>query len=178
MTENGMSIADYLAISKDGGTFGGNGGFLWVILIFLFFLAFGGGFGNGFFGNGVEAATNFNLSQVERDVLETSASTQREILDSRYTTQIGFQGLSAQMAQCCCDLKTEIISQNQITRDLIQANYINGLQTALSDAKSEISNHNQNEFILNTIGQWRAYPSVNPYTCYNSSCGCNSNNLI
>ena len=48
----------------------GSAGFLWVILIFLFFLAFNGGglFGNRGFGNGAAVVAN-DLSQVERDVL-------------------------------------------------------------------------------------------------------------
>ena len=65
------------------------------------------------------------------------------------------------------------ISENQITRDLIQANYVDGLRTALSDAKTQISNQAQTSYILGQIGQYYTHPSVNPNTCYNN-CGCNN----
>ena len=160
---------------------GGGSAFLWVILIFLFFLAFSG---NGLFGrgngNGVEAAAfmaaanrNNDLSQMERDILETSNATQKEVCQNRFDAQLANQNLAAQMQQCCCDLKTTIIAENQITRDLIQANYIDGLRTALSDAKTQISNQAQTSYILGQIGQYYTHPSVNPNTCYNN-CGCNN----
>ena len=44
---------------------------------------------------------NYSLSDI-RSVLDGNTSSfggSKEILESRYTTQIGFQGLSAQMAQ-------------------------------------------------------------------------------
>ena len=160
---------------------GGGSAFLWVILIFLFFLAFSG---NGLFGrgngNGAEAAAfmaaanrNNDLSQMERDILETSNATQKEVFQNRFDAQLANQNLAAQMQQCCCDLKTTIIAENQITRDLIQANYVDGLRTALSDAKTQISNQAQTAYILGQIGQYYTHPSVNPNTCY-YNCGCNN----
>lgn len=87
------SLSDIRALmSDDDRDFGANG-FLWIILIFLFFLAFNG---NGLFG-----ANGNGMAQVERDVLTTSCNTQKEVLESRYTTQLGFQASQAQMAQCC-----------------------------------------------------------------------------
>ena len=58
--------------------------------------------------------------------------------------------------------KQLIIEENQKTRDLIQNNYIEGLRTALSDAKAEISNRDQTSAILNQLGRFHIYPS----------CGC------
>lgn len=154
----------------------GGSGFLWVILIFLFFLAFSG---NGLFGNrGAMAAqqvvTN-DLSQVERDILTGNCATQKEVLQNRYDNALAFQQLSTQMGNCCCDLKTTIIKQNQLTRDLIQGQYIDELRTSLSDAKTALNNYNQNQYILGQLGSWYSNPSVNPYTCYNQNrCGtCN-----
>lgn len=153
----------------------GSGAFLWIILIFLFFLAFSG---NGLFGrrgDGTMAITQ-DLSQVERDVLTSSCGTQREVLQNRYENQLAFSALSSQMQTCCCDLKTTIIEQNQITRDLIQSQYIDELRTSLSDAKAALSNYNQNQYILGQLGQWYSHPSVNPNTCYNNYNGCGCNN--
>ena len=66
------------------------------------------------------------------------------------------------MAQSLEQNSARIIEENQKTRDLIQNNYIEGLRTALSDAKAEISNRDQTSSILNTMGRWHGYPS----------CGC------
>ena len=154
----------------------GSAGFLWVILIFLFFLAFNGGglFGNRGFGNGAAVVAN-DLSQVERDVLTGNCATQKEVLENRYTNQLSFNQLGAQMQSCCCDIKTTIIEQNQLTRDLIQSQYLDELRTKLSDAKSQISNMEQNQYILGQLGNFYSKPSVNPNTCYNNyGCGCNS----
>ena len=150
----------------------GSAGFLWVILIFLFFLAFNGGglFGNRGFGNGAAVVAN-DLSQVERDVLTGNCSTQKEVLENRYTSQLSFNQLGAQMQSCCCDIKTTIIEQNQL------------IEGKLTDAKTQISNMEQNQYILGQIGNFYTKPSVNPNTCYNNygcggcngcnGCGCN-----
>ena len=162
----------------------GSAGFLWVILIFLFFLAFNGGglFGNRGFGNGAAVVAN-DLSQVERDVLTGNCATQKEVLENRYANQLSFNQLGAEMQSCCCDIKTTIIEQNQLTRDLIQSQYLDELRTKLSDAKSQISNMEQNQYILGQLGNFYSKPSVNPTTCYNNygcggcngcnGCGCN-----
>lgn len=160
----------------------GGSAFLWVILIFLFFLAFSG---NGLFGrnngDGVGAVAAMasmgfrdnNLSQMERDILETSNATQKEVYQNRFDLQLANQNLMSQLQQCCCDLKTTIISENQITRDLFQANYIDSLRTSLSDAKTQLTNQAQTQYILSQIGQYYTHPSVNPYSCYNGCNGCN-----
>lgn len=159
--------------NKGGGW--GSGAFLWVILIFLFFLAFSG---NGLLGRRGDAATAItqDLSQVERDVLTSSCATQKEVLQNRYENQLAFSTLGSQMQACCCDLKTTVIEQNQLTRDLIQSQYIDELRTSLSDAKTALSNYNQNQYILGQLGQWYSHPSVNPNTCYNNYNGCGCNN--
>lgn len=157
------------------GTGWGSSVFLWIILIFLFFLAFSGG--DGLFGrrgnDATATAVSQDLSQVERDILTGNCATQKEVLQNRFDNQLAFQNLGTQMQACCCDLKTEIIQQNQITRDLIQSQYIDGLRTELSDAKTALSNYNQNQYILGVLGKWYSNPSVDPYNCYNSCGGCN-----
>ena len=76
----------------------GGSGFLWVILIFLFFLAFSG---NGLLGNRGAMATQQvvtnDLSQVERDILTGNCATQKEVLQNRYDNALAFQQLSTQM---------------------------------------------------------------------------------
>lgn len=116
---------------------------------------------------GTEILENrFNCSQ-------NACNTQKEVLQNRYDNALAVAGLDkdillgqqtilANQAQCCCELKTAIHSEGEATRDLIQNNYIEGLRTALSDAKTEISNYNQSTALLSQLGRFHAYPS----------CGC------
>lgn len=116
---------------------------------------------------GTEILENrFNCSQ-------NACNTQKEVLQNRYDNALAVAGLDkdillgqqtilANQAQCCCELKTAIHSEGEATRDLIQNNYIEGLRTALSDAKAEISNYNQSTALLSQLGRFHAYPS----------CGC------
>lgn len=109
--ESNLSVADALALQRsDDGMFGGQGGWFWIILILLFA---GGGFG--FNGNGVQ--DNFISSEfIKRDIFNTdqtvastACQTQRDVLENRYTTQLGLQSLGQQMQNCCCETQKEII---------------------------------------------------------------------
>lgn len=164
----------------------GFGGIWGVIMLLIVAGLFGNGFGIGggnagitetFLDNRLMArdvfSTNDNVltsaCQTQRDVLDSKYASQvsdcnlsKEIMQNRYDNALQTQTLSAQMAECCCNTQKTIIEENQKTRDLIQNNYIEGLRTALSDAKAEISNRDQTSSILNTMGRWHGYPS----------CGC------
>lgn len=165
----------------------GFGGIWGVIMLLIVAGLFGNGFGFGggnaagvseeFLDNRLMARDTFN---VNTNLLDTKYALGTEILNNRYQAQLGdcglskeimqnrydnalqTQTLSSQMNECCCATKQLIIEENQKTRDLIQNNYIEGLRTALSDAKAEISNRDQTSAILNTMGRWHGYPS----------CGC------
>ena len=164
----------------------GFGGIWGVIMLLIVAGLFGNGFGLGggnsgitetFLDNRLMARDVFNTNdnvltsscQVQRDVLDSKYASQvsdcnlsKEIMQNRYDNALQTQTISAQMAECCCNTQKTIIEENQKTRDLIQNNYIDGLRTALSDAKAEISNYNQSTAILNQLGRFHAYPS----------CGC------
>lgn len=158
-----MSAIEYKALMGDGDDGKGSGaGLMWIVLIFLFFLAFSGGLGFGS-GNG-----NGGVSQVERDVLTSSCATQKEVLENRYANALQFANAAAQQAQCCCELKTSIHSEGEATRALIQQNYINMLNTELSDAKTTLSNAAQSQYILGSIGKFYPYAGVNP-CCFNGN---------
>lgn len=155
------SLADIRAVTEGEDRDGvwGNNGFLWVILIFLFFLAFSGGFGNGFGNN------NGGLAQVERDVLTTSCGTQKEVLQNRYDNALQTQTLSAQMAQCCCDLRAEGLSNTQRILDKLCENEINQLRTDLQSAQLQISQISQTSNIVNALRPTPipAYLTCSPY---------------
>lgn len=165
----------------------GFGGIWGVIMLLIVAGLFGNGFGLGggnaagvseeFLDNRLMARDTFN---VNTNLLDTKYALGTEILNNRYQAQLGdcglskeilqnrydnalqTQTLSAQMNECCSATKQLIIEENQKTRDLIQNTYIEGLRTALSDAKTEISNRDQTSAILNQLGRFHAYPS----------CGC------
>ena len=199
-----MTVADYLAIaerSDHDGVWGGNGGFLWVILIFLFFLGFSG---NGLFGN--RSADSVQLSQLERDVLNGTCNTQKEVIESRYTTQLGLQNLQAQMADCCCttqraidsvkaeaykntcEITNAIHSEGEATRALITSNTIQELRDNLQAAQLQLGNMSQTQAIINQLQPVPrpAYLTCSPYAAYGpygfGGFGCNNcggcNNLI
>lgn len=159
-SSGGLSAGDILALSKNNGNdMMGGVGFWWVIV----FLIVAGMFnGNGFgFGNRGNVAndtllgeefikrdifnTNQNVSNTaaatQSEIMGTSCQTQRDVLESRYTTQLGLQDLQAQNQACCCNTQKEIIEsrynnslgQAGIQRDIMQTRYdnllgLNGVQ--------------------------------------------------
>ena len=159
----------------------------WIVALLIIAGIFGNGFGFGG-GNAAGVSEEFldnrlmarDIFNVNTNLLDTKYALGTEILNNRYQAQLGdcglskeimqnrydnalqTQNLSAQMNDCCCATKQLIIEENQKTRDLIQNNYIEGLRTALSDAKAEISNRDQTSAILNQLGRFHIYPS----------CGC------
>ena len=176
------SLADLKAVvDGDDGMFGGSS-MLWIILIFLFFVAFSNG--NGLFGNG-------NASQVERDVLETSSATQRAVMQSQYDTLLGFKDQQLQIANCCCEnrlaiceqtnaLATAIHAEGEATRALIQDNTITDLRERLNTANNALTTQtivNQVVAQLQPVAR-PAYLTCSPYFSYfnnGSGCGCNGN---
>ena len=168
MNEASYSLADIRAATEcghDGFGYGG-GSWFWIILILLFFG------GNRWGNNGDNLLvsdefikrdifnTNQNVSnaacQTQRDVLESKyatelgiantqaalqnccCETQKEILQNRYDNALQTQTLSAQIAQCCCDLKTAIHSEGEATRGLIQANTIQDLRDKVNERDREL----------------------------------------
>lgn len=179
-----MDASEALLLSERNKEEGLGGGlFMWVIVLVLIFFAFG--WGNRGWGNNenVPRFANQDLSQVERDVLQTSCKTQNDILESRYTTQLGFQAQQAQLAQCCCDLKQAIAQDGEQTRALIQGNTIQGLRDTNDELQRQLllnqlvsQNQNQSMTLINTLlpRAVPAYPSCSPYMAnYFGMCGMN-----
>lgn len=162
----------------------------------ILFLIVAGAFNNGgFFGGNnraVDQVTNeflFNnlanqnrdinagISQVDRDVLTTSCNTGKEILESRYTTQMGFQNLGSSVSDCCCSIKQEMAANTQKILDKMCENEINSLRDALTTANLQLSQQAQSANLIAQLGTKTpipAYLTCSPYTSYNGYCGCNS----
>lgn len=173
----GISIADALALtnSRDhdsGFSFGGVGG---LILILLFFFMFGGNWGLG--GRNAEGA---GISDLERDVLNGTANTQKEVLESRYTTQLGFQAVQAGMADCCCKITTAVHAEGEATRALIQANTIQDLRDRLALANDALTTQTVSTNVINAVRPFPvpAYVTASPYVNYGYYGNCGNNSIF
>ena len=119
-----MSLADIAAVTnkdKCSDGFFGEGGFFWIVVLFLAFGMMGGGlWGNN---NGLqgaltrgEMADGFNTAQILRnqsDITRDQFGVQRDILENRFTAQ-----------QCCCQTQQNIIRmgyENQLgQKDILE----------------------------------------------------------
>ena len=123
-----MDTNTYMPVAPVGGGFGSDfGSGWWIILLFLFA---GGGFGwgNGF-GNGNGAAMNADIQRgFDQSSLMTGISGIQNTLNSMQMADMnrsfdvqtsvlqGFNGIQAQLAQCCCDNKTATIQTQNIVQ--------------------------------------------------------------
>ena len=140
-----------------GNSFGGDGSWLWLIIILVLFGGWGnngnGGFGGGFnndyawLSNGqkeIMQNTNngFNTLQLSNDIQDVNNalnSLSSQVCDSTYTLndsiKDGFYGLNTSFLNCCCenrlatqDLKATVISENCADREALS----NGIRDIIS----------------------------------------------
>ena len=191
----------YDLADRNNNEFGG-GYWIWIILLFLLF---GGNWGNN--GN-MQNDTLMNQEFIKRDLFNTNQNVSsqgfqnsRDILENRYTTQLGLQNLGQQNQECCCvtqraidgvnaqnfkntcDITTAIHSEAEATRALINANTMQELRDKLADrdrdlltANFQLSQQAQSANIINTLQPTPkpAYLTCSPYYAYNmTGCGCN-----
>lgn len=115
--DNGMTMGYLMGQSdnKSGGGFGGMfGEGLWAIII-LAMLGFGGGFG-GFGGGaglqGMVTRADINEGFALNNITSGITGIQNGIADATYgltgTVTNGFNSLSSQLAQCCCDNRAAV----------------------------------------------------------------------
>lgn len=184
---SGVSASDVMAMlggSKNDGAFGG-AGFLIILFIFIWAIfgkndnGYNNGYNNGDLVRQQDLYAALNNQTLANDVqngnfniLNAINGVNTQVLDNKFVSQLGFQNVNSQMAACCCDVKTTVIEENQKTRDMIQQNYINQLQTDLSDMKTALSNEAQTRTLLDTMGRWVGYAGYG--SCSYGNCGCNS----
>lgn len=124
MGNEGISVADALALRNgDGGMFGGDGAW-WIVILALLFGWGGRGFGGfGGFGGGGYASYGAPATQADLSAAFASNTTLRgideiqgalcqgfngvntAILQNSYNNQAGFNALTNQLASCCCDIE-------------------------------------------------------------------------
>lgn len=177
-----------------------NNSWFWIILILLFC---GRGFGN--YGDNGQLSDEF----IKRDIFNTNQNvsnqgcmSQKEIIENRYTTQLGLQSLQASQDACCCttqraidsvkaeaykntcDITTAIHNEAEATRALINSQAMQDLRDRLADRDRELMTANfqlsQQAQSANIIGALQptpkpAYLTCSPYFAYNyNPCGnCN-----
>ena len=116
----------YMPVMPAGGgmDFGGNG--WWIILLFLFmgFGGFGGGFGNNAAGfanadvqRGFDQSNVMNgINSLQSTITNSQMSDLNRSFDVQSSIMQGFNGMQAQLAQCCCDNKTATIQTQNIVQ--------------------------------------------------------------
>lgn len=183
----------------------GSGNWIWIILLFLLF---GGNWGNN--GN-LQNDELMNQEFIKRDLFNTNQNVSsqgfqnsRDILESRYTTQLGLQNLGQQNQECCCatqraidgvntqsfkntcDITTATHAEGEATRALINANTMQELRDKLADrdrdlltANFQLSQQAQSANIINTLQPTPkpAYLTCSPYYAYNNMTGCGCNQI-
>ena len=130
-----MTLADIAAVTNkdrncDG--FFGDGGFFWIVVLFLVFGMMGGGlWGNGNAGlQGAltrgEMADGFNTAEILRNqngLMRDQFGVQRDVLENRYNTQLGLAGIDKSIMenrfaaqQCCCTTQKEILESRYLNQ--------------------------------------------------------------
>lgn len=142
LLENGcLSAADVAAVTRNNNGFGnmGDGGFFWIIILFLFAIFGNGGWGNGFSGNGNAAVPLLMQGQQQSEV--------QRVVDQQ-SVMGGINTLQAQVANgfsnaeiSRCNMQTNILqtlSQNQAAN----AASFNGVDKGIADLKYTVATEN------------------------------------
>ena len=199
MMDNSNDFATGYAVGRDstnggygnGGMFGNDNNWAWIVILLLF--GWGGNRGFGGFGGGscgspcatqadlaagfASNATLNGINGIDSTLCQGFNGVNTAILQSEYNTQGAINGLSHQLAQCCCDNKAAIAdvkyamatescaTRNTIqntTRDILEnanansraildalnANYIRTLESENNSLKLSASQANQNAVLM------------------------------
>ena len=114
-----------------------------IILILFFIMMMGGGFGFG--GGANNAAVQGALTRADVTDAITFQNIENSIGNVNNGLNIGFAGvqnslcnLNGTMATQCCDIKATILSDGQLTRQMIQDQTIQDLRDKLADKDQQI----------------------------------------
>lgn len=202
--DNGLSLADVMALKGSDENMGSNCLF-WLVILFLF------GFNNNGFGFGgnnaaaqgaltrAELYDGFNVNQIEngiRGLERGQCQIGYDSLNQTRETQNAISQLGFQNQQCCCEtnrnidavraenykntceIKTAIHAEGEATRALINANVMQELRDQLQAAQLQLGNVTQTQNLINILRPYPtpAYITCSPYvsTTPNSFCGNNS----
>lgn len=94
-------------------------------------------------------ATQTAINSLGTNLTQDLAVINSNISNQGYESRLATKDLGTQMGQCCCSLKTAIADEGSKTRELIQQNYISGLQGMLADAKGKV-NQLESQLVFNS----------------------------
>lgn len=80
-------------------------------------------------------ATQAAINSVGTTLGQDLAVINSNISNQGYESRLATKDLGTQMGQCCCSIKSAVLEDGAKTREMIQQNYISGLQGMLADAK-------------------------------------------
>lgn len=198
-----LSVSDALALQGRKDEDGFEGGWSWIIILFILIL-FGGG--NGFFGRNAcngEISNDFLYTNLNNTVGQgfTQIANQNFGIDKSICQSTGvvtqaINNLGYQQQNCCCetnrnidsvryenqkntcDITTAIHNEAEQTRALITANVMQELRDNLQAANLQLGNISQTQTLINALQPVAkpAYITCSPYTSYNPySCGFTGN---
>lgn len=142
----------------------GFGGIGWLILILLFFMGFGGAWGNSRpQGNPTDTASAIYAQQAAqtsednaRSILSRGYESQIATLNAQYQTLLGFKDQQYQINTSACDIKTKVVEDGQKTRDLINSLAVTNLRAELVEAQDQIATIQQTGALVQAL---RPYPT-------------------
>lgn len=171
---DGLSNSDVALLSQNDNMWGGGGGaFFWI---FALLILAGGGFGfnggnRGSYVTESDLTNGLNNQQTQAQLQQIALSSANnnyetaqliarqtdELMQQNNTNTInviqGFnslsqqiQGLSSQMNECCCSIKTQMLQDRLADKE-----------AALVAAQNAISNANQSQYILSQLGRFVAW---------------------
>lgn len=202
--DNGMTLSDIAAVTRDNDDWGGNGAW-WIIILFLFMFGNGGFWGrnngqaeqpvtegslcNAMNFNNLENAVgrlsdneNLHMMQMSQGLCDVGYENLRNFADTQAAIKDGDYALSSQLAQCCCDNKTLI--QDVKYSDAMNTASINANTTAQTQkildalAQNKIDSLQAQVTELKTQNMFCGVPRISPYgygvTPTFANCGCNT----
>jgi hypothetical protein len=187
MFSDGMSLSDIAAVTRDNDGWGGSGS--WLIILFVLFFAFGGGWGgNNANGNAItqqEMQAGFNnsnvvgkldrlgdgISSLGYDQLGQMNALQRDLCTGFANGVAATNAAAAQAQQCCCETNRNIDALRyegaKETCEIIQAQSENTQKildaitgNRMADMQNQINQLQLQSQLCNVI----RYPSATTYS--------------
>lgn len=185
--ENGMTLSDIAAVTDKNEW--GEGGWMWIIVLFLFMFGNGGFCGNrgpaeqpvtesslcsAMNFNNLENAVgrlsdneNLHMMQLSQGLSTVGYENLRNFADTQAAIKDGDYALSSQLAQCCCDNKTATLDlkyTNEANTAAINANTTAQVQKVLDAiSQNKIDTLQAQVSELKTQNMFCGVPRISPY---------------
>lgn len=213
------AITTTTGYGNGNGFFGGDG--WWAIILFAMIFGYGnnvGGFGGGYGGGaapGYVLTSDFATVERKLDTLQAGIcdstfalnntmvngfnSTNQNLMTQGYETRNAINGVSSQLASCCCEIQKELLenryvdqknvcdiinNQNANTQRLIDIytnDKLDTLNRKLATAENQISQQAQSAYLISQLKEPCAKPAYivpNPNCCYGAPYACGVGSVI